>query len=188
MECKNTAYLTFAKARKIPYEIVEKLVNDCPELWKLMKYENPVGKPDLTKEEISSMICPDSMNIDKYNVIFQKMSQQAVADETGKIFAQMRLQVLNSQSLNASTSRLFIVVEFVVNEKKMVCSTDYTIYDNRAFAMLQSFLSAINGQKLSEDNTVFLNGTQTASANFQLVNYNNEFSGYQVVMASNITG
>lgn len=186
----NNAYANYEYARKLPYAVINKLIVDCPEIWKLMYYDEPLGKKDLTIDEISSMICPNSINVGQYNVIFQKYSQEVGMESTGKIFAQTRIQVLGSKSINRTVGRLSLLMEFIVNDKKNTCDTDLTPYDNRALAMAQEAIKALNGISLDgdENNYLFMNGMEDLNASFKLVKFNNEFSGYQLIMNTNILG
>lgn len=190
------SYNSYETVRKLPYLVVDKLIYNCPELWKLMKYVEPLGKPNLSVEEISKMICPNSMNVDNYNVVLQKFSQNAMADDSGNIFAQMRISVLQARSINNTVGRISLLFEMVVHNFKVVCDTDNGALQDRSMAMTQSIIECLNGATLSpyepatSDNGVqlYINGMEDMSAGFKQISFNNEYSGYQLIINANILG
>jgi hypothetical protein len=185
---KNVYYSNYESARSLPYNILNKLMTDDEELWKLLKYENPLGKENLTLDEKRAMICKDSINADRYNVVFQKFTDEAMTSDDGKVFAQMRLQVLSGYSPSSATAKVSVIFQFVVSDKNMVCDTDVTPYDNRAFALCQSVINCLNGKPLVEDgNYLYLNDEEDYNGEFKLVTFNKEYSGYVLVMSMNIS-
>lgn len=185
---EQNKYMTYAEVRKLPYQIINKLMTDNEELWKLLKYTNTVGVANLTLDEKRAMICPDSINADNYNVVLQKFSEEAMTSDSGNVFAQLRIQVLGGYSLTPYNGKVSVVIQLVVTDKKMVCSTDVTPYDNRAFAMCQEVIACLNGKPLNiEGNYLFMNNDEDYNGEFKLVNFNKEYSGYVLVMSANIT-
>ena len=160
---------------------------DNEELWKLMKYDNTVGKPNLTLDEKRAMICTDSINTDRYNVVLQKFTDEAMTSDDGKVFAQMRIQVLSGYSETPSNAKMSVLFQFVVNDKKMLCQTDVTPFDNRAFAMCQNVISCLNGKPLdTAKNYLYINDDEDYNGDLKLVTYNKEYSGYILIMSINI--
>lgn len=189
MDIQQTVkYATYESVRELPYNILNKLMLECEELWKLMKYEDPVGKPNLTMAEKRAMICTDSLQADKYNVVLQKFVEEAMTSDSGNVFAQMRIQVLGGYSKTPSTAKTSVVIQLVVNDKKMICQTDVTPYDNRAFAMCQCVIECLNGKPLYEGgNFLYINDDEDYNGEFKLVTFNKEYSGYVLVMSTNIS-
>lgn len=185
---QDVQYATYESVRTLPYNILNKLMLDCEEVWKLMKYDEPAGKPNLTMAEKRAMICMDSMQADKYNVVLQKFVEEAMTSDGGNVFAQMRIQVLGGFSRTPSKAKVSVVFQFVVNDKKMLCGTDTTPYDNRAFAMCQSVIQCLNGSPLYEGgNYLYINDDEDYNGELKLVTFNKEYSGYVLVMSTNIS-
>lgn len=185
---KNVYYATYGSVRTLPYDIINKLMTDNEELWKLMKYDSPLGKDNLSLEEKRSMICTDSINTDRYNVVLQKFSEEAMTSDEGKVFAQMRIQVLSGYSETPSTAKVSVLFQFIVNDKKMLCNTEVTPFDNRAFAMCQNVIDCLNGKPLSDNkNYLYINDDEDYNGDMKLVTYNKEYSGYILIMSTNIS-
>lgn len=184
---QHVQYADYRSVRTLPYEIINKLMIDNEELWKLMKYDNTVGKPNLTLDEKRAMICTDSINADRYNVVLQKFTDEAMTSDDGKVFAQMRIQVLSGYSETPSNAKMSVLFQFVVNDKKMLCQTDVTPFDNRAFAMCQNVISCLNGKPLdTAKNYLYINDDEDYNGDLKLVTYNKEYSGYILIMSINI--
>lgn len=184
---QHVQYADYRSVRTLPYEIINKLMIDNEELWKLMKYDNTVGKPNLTLDEKRAMICTDSINTDRYNVVLQKFTDEAMTSDDGKVFAQMRIQVLSGYSETPSNAKMSVLFQFVVNDKKMLCQTDVTPFDNRAFAMCQNVISCLNGKPLdTAKNYLYINDDEDYNGDLKLVTYNKEYSGYILIMSINI--
>lgn len=185
---QHVYYADYQSVRTLPYDIVNKLIVDNEELWKLMKYDNTVGKPNLTLDEKRTMICTDSINTDKYNVVLQKFTDEAMTSDEGRVFAQMRIQVLSGYSQSPSTAKISVLFQFVVNDKKMLCQTDVTPFDNRAFAMCQNIISCLNGKPLGNTkNYLYINDDEDYNGDLKLVTFNKEYSGYVLIMSTNIS-
>lgn len=180
-------YPSYESARALPYDIINKLMTDNEEMWKLLRYENVIGKDNLSMAEKRAMICTDSMNADKYNVVLQKFTEDAMTSDEGRVFAQIRLQVLSGYTMHPSSAKLSVVFQIVVNDKKMLCATDKTPYDNRAFAICQNIIECLNGKPLNQNgNYLYMNGEEDYGGELKLVTYNKEYSGYILVMTTNI--
>lgn len=185
---KDVYYANYRSARTLPYDIINKLMQDDEELWKLLKYDDPLGKPNLTMAEKRAMICTDSIKADQYNVVLQKFSEEAMTSDDGNVFAQMRVQVLGGYSSTPSKAKISVVLQFVVNDKKMLCNTDITPYDNRAFAMCQSVIECLNGNPLYDGgNYLYINDDEDYNGDLKLVSFNKEYSGYVLIMSTNIS-
>lgn len=185
---QHVSYADYRCVRTLPYDIINKLITDNEELWKLMKYDNTVGKPNLTLDEKRAMICTDPINTDRYNVVLQKFTDEAMTSDDGRVFAQMRIQVLSGYSQSPSTAKVSVLFQFVVNDKKMLCQTDVTPFDNRAFAMCQNIISCLNGKPLGNTkNYLYINDDEDYNGDLKLVTFNKEYSGYVLIMSTNIS-
>ena len=90
---EKTAYNDYSLVRDLPTIIVNYLFNNSPDFWKLLKYsQNPLSKPDLTNEEKSKMIGKSSFNTEKYNVLFQKYTTDAVVKAINEASEEKRRQ------------------------------------------------------------------------------------------------
>lgn len=183
----NTSqYSNYKSIRKLPTFIVNLLIANGNELWSLLKYPNPINKT-VSLEERKKMISPNSINEDKYNIVFQKFTETAMTTDEGKVFAQIRMQVINGVSQSNITGRINVLFQIIVNNKQMTVDTDFTSHDNRAIAIMQNLIEILNGEPLSiNGNYLFINGKIDYNGGFKLTNFNEEYSGYNLIMTMNV--
>lgn len=177
---EKTAYNDYSLIRDLPTIIINYLFENSPDFWKLLKYsQNPLSKPDLTNEEKSKMIGKSSFNTEKYNVLFQKYTTDAVV----KAITQVRVFVDNVSSYGRTNALARIIFQVVVNNNEMIINTPMSKNDKRDVAIMQTIVQALNGVKLDKTKSqMFINNQIDRFAGAQQVSYNNDYSGFQLTM------
>lgn len=182
MSTMQNAYNSYLEARTLPKKIVDYLFNNVPNFWKLLFYENdPDSNPDLSKAQKASMICKTSSgDTSKYNVLFQHYANEALKDAT----TQVRIEIMKIDSLNRSDAQVRVLFQVIVNNKLMVINTDVSNVDNRATAIMQCLVEALNGLNLEGLKTPLnIDFSQDRYSGVTSMFFNTEFSGYEVVMS-----
>ena len=177
---EKTAYNDYSLIRDLPTIIINYLFENSPDFWKLLKYsQNPLSKPDLTNEEKSKMIGKSSFNTEKYNVLFQKYTTDAVV----KAITQVRVFVDNVSSYGRTNALARIIFQVVVNNNEMIINTPMSKNDKRDVAIMQTIVQALNGVKVDKTKSqMFINNQIDRFAGAQQVSYNNDYSGFQLTM------
>lgn len=177
---EKTAYNDYSLIRDLPTIIINYLFENSPDFWKLLKYsQNPLSEPDLTNEEKSKMIGKSSFNTEKYNVLFQKYTTDAVV----KAITQVRVFVDNVSSYGRTNALARIIFQVVVNNNEMIINTPMSKNDKRDVAIMQTIVQALNGVKLDKTKSqMFINNQIDRFAGAQQVSYNNDYSGFQLTM------
>lgn len=177
---EKTAYNDYSLIRDLPTIIINYLFENSPDFWKLLKYsQNPLSKPDLTNEEKSKMIGKSSFDTEKYNVLFQKYTTDAVV----KAITQVRVFVDNVSSYGRTNALARIIFQVVVNNNEMIINTPISKNDKRDVAIMQTIVQALNGVKLDKTKSqMFINNQIDRFAGAQQVSYNNDYSGFQLTM------
>ena len=181
MSSPDTAYNNYLEARTLPKKIVDYLFYNAPNLWKLLHYtEDPDSKTDLTNNQKAKMICKTSNgDTSKYNILFQHYENEAMKDAT----TQIRIEIMKIDGINRTDAQVRILFQVIVNNKLMIVNTNVSNVDNRAMAITQELVKALNG--------TFIEGVKTPiNIDYSIdrytgvtsVMYNTEFSGYEVVM------
>lgn len=177
---EKTAYNDYKMVRDLPTIIVNYLFNNSPDFWKLLKYsQNPLDKDDLTNKEKAAMIATTSFNTEKYNVLFQKYTVNAMIEAK----SQVRVFVDNVSSIGRTDALVRVIFQVVVNNNEMMIKTPYSAHDKRDVAIMQTIVETLNGVKL--DNTksqIFINNDIDRYAGASQVSYNNDYSGFQLTM------
>lgn len=177
---EKTAYNNYKMVRDLPTIIVNYLFNNSPDFWKLLKYsQNPLDKDDLTSKEKAAMIATTSFNTEKYNVLFQKYTVNAMIEAK----SQVRVFVDNISSIGRTDALVRVIFQVVVNNNEMMIKTPYSAHDKRDVAIMQTIVETLNGVKL--DNTksqIFINNDIDRYAGASQVSYNNDYSGFQLTM------
>ncbi len=180
-EFNKIAYNNYELCRKIPKTIVDYLIDNCPDLWKLLKYsQKPLSKEDLTSKEKREMICKSSFNTEEFNILFQKYTVNAMI----KAKSQVRIFIDDVTSYGRTNALVRIIFQVVVNNNEMIIDTPYSSVDKRDVAIMQTLVNALNGVKLEGmKSQIFINVEQDRYSGAQQVSYNNDYSGFQLSMA-----
>lgn len=182
MSTKNNAYNNYLEARVLPKKIVDYLFNEVPELWRLLYYENnPDSQPDLTNAQKASMIAKASTgDTSKYNILFQHYNNDALKDAT----CQLRIEIMKIDSINRSDAQVRVLFQVIVNNKLMLVNTDVSNVDNRATALMQILVNALNGKCLEGLKTPLnIDFSEDRYSGVESVYFNTEYSGYNVIMS-----
>lgn len=177
----KTAYNNYLLARDLPKLIVDYLFNNSPEFWKLLKYsKNPFDQVELTNKEKNDMICKSSFNTEKYNILFQKFTPDALLEAK----SQVRIFIDDITSYGRTDALVRVVFQIVVNNHEMILpNTPYSEIDKRDVAIMQSIVMALNGVKLEKTKSqMFINFEVDRFSGAKQVSYNSEYSGFQLSM------
>lgn len=182
MATMNNAYNSYFEARTLPKKIVDYLFNNVPKFWKLLFYESdPDSSPDLTNKQKASMIAKTSAgDTSKYNILFQHYTNEALKNAT----TQVRIEIMKINSLNRSDAQVRVLFQVIVNNKLMVVNTDVSNVDNRAMAISQCLVEALNGLNIEGLKTpINIDFEQDRYGGLSSMFFNSEFSGYELVMS-----
>lgn len=182
MATMDNAYNNYLEARTLPKKIVNYLFDNVPDFWKLLYYENdPDNHTDLSNNKKAAMICKTSSgDTSKYNVLFQHYSNEALKDAT----TQVRIEVMKINSPNRTDAQVRVLFQIIVNNKLMVVNTKVSNVDNRAAAIMQCLVEALNGLKLEGLKTPLnIDFSQDRFSGVTSTFFNTEFSGYELVMS-----
>lgn len=177
----KTAYNNYLLARDLPKLIVDYLFNNSPEFWKLLKYsKNPFDQVELTNKEKNDMICKSSFDTEKYNILFQKFTPDALLEAK----SQVRIFIDDITSYGRTDALVRVVFQIVVNNHEMILpNTPYSEIDKRDVAIMQSIVMALNGVKLEKTKSqMFINFEVDRFSGAKQVSYNSEYSGFQLSM------
>lgn len=177
----KTAYNNYLLARDLPKLIVDYLFDNSPEFWKLLKYsQNPFSHENLTSEEKNKMICKSSFDTEKYNVLFQKFTTDAMLEAK----SQVRIYVDDITSYGRTDALVRIIFQIIVNNHEMILpNTPYSEIDKRDVAIMQTIVKSLNGAKIEKTKSqMFINFEVDRYSGAKQVSYNNEYSGFQLTM------
>jgi hypothetical protein len=108
-------------------------------------------------------------------------------DSTVLADAQLRLAILEIKPVNRTNIIVTVVVQCVVNNKATVISTDTVGVENKAFAIAQEVVTALNGTKLDGlKGSLWLDREQDRGTGIRKVGYSDNFSGYEIVFGAYI--
>jgi hypothetical protein len=178
----NNAYNNYSEARILPKKIVDYLFNNVPGLWKLLYYDvDPDSKKDLTNTQKAKMICKSSAgDTSKFNILFQHYNNEALTDAT----TQIRIEIMKIDSLNRTDAEVRVLFQVIVNNKLMVVNTNVSNVDNRAMAITQTLVEALNGTRLDGTKTPLnIDYSNDRLTGVTSVYFNTEFSGYEIIMS-----
>lgn len=177
---QKIAYNDYSLARDLPTMIIDYLFDNSPDFWKLLKYsENPLEQPDLTDEEKIAMIGRSSFNTEKYNVLFQKYTVDAII----KAISQVRIYIDNIASHGRTDALVRIIFQVIVNNNEMIIPTPVSRNDKRDVAIMQEIVKALNGIKLEKTKSqMFINLEIDRFSGASQVSYNTDYSGFQLTM------
>ena len=182
MAVKDNAYNNYSEARILPKKIVDYLFNNVPDLWRILYYPtDPDSNIDLTNSQKAKMICKTSSgDTSKYNILFQHYNNEAMKDAT----TQIRLEVMKITGLNRTDAQVRILFQVIVNNKLMIVNTKVSNVDNRAAAIMQILVEALNGTRIDGTKTPLnIDYSQDRYTGVESVYFNTEFSGYEVIMS-----
>lgn len=180
-EFNKTAYNDYLLVRDLPKLIVDYLFNNSPDFWKLLKYsQNPFFQKDLTAKEKKEMICTSSFNTEKYNVLFQKYTTDALLEAK----SQVRIYVDDITSYGRTNALARIIFQVIVNNNEMILpDTPYSAIDKRDVAIMQTLVKSLNGVKIEKTmSQMFINFEVDRFSGAKQVSYNTDYSGFQLTM------
>lgn len=177
----KSSYNNYLLARDLPKLIVDYLFDNSPEFWKLLKYsQNPFEQKDLTSKEKDKMICKSSFDTEKYNVLFQKFTTDAMLEAK----SQVRIYIDDITSYGRTNSLVRVIFQIIVNNNEMILpNTPYSAIDKRDVAIMQTIVDTLNGVKIDKTKSqMFINFEVDRFSGAKQVSYNSEYSGFQLTM------
>lgn len=146
--CNSKNYNKFEAVDSATKVIVDYLVNNNEDLWKLLKYIKPNDLPlsheNLTYKEKVDMICTDTYevnnNVDK-NILFQIVSDEAFSTA----IPQLRIEI--GEIVPVDSYRGYITIDFqiVVPNKQDIFIAPYSNVARRSIAIFRELVKTLNG-------------------------------------------
>lgn len=178
--CDKVAFNRYNTIRDAGYKIIEQLIKNNDDIWRLLKYNTPdaLNKDFLTLEEKRGLIFEGTTNPDAED--YRVFRQPFLDDAFDSQVSQLRVYLLTMNPENRSVGTVGMALECVCHNKILSLSN----YENRLEVMVQQLLQTLNGIEVGgigelvfDDNSSFFD---LASLNM----YNNRnFLGYTLVMS-----
>lgn len=181
-DAPGEAYNDYRGARKLPWDIMDVLFNECDELWKLLYYKgDTVAQPPVPNDIKQKMVAKGSGgNLDEKQVLFQFFT----SDSSSKANSQLRIQIISAESTNRTNVLCRVGIQCIVNNKNMIVATDESPADNRAMAMTQAIIECLNGHYLDYTKTPLnIDKSIDRYSGITKYDFNNNFSGYITTMS-----
>lgn len=196
LECLNS-YNDFSPLDDITMKIVDFLVGNAPNLWKLLYYTNPnvypLDQPELTKKQISEMIVsmPQEMYDPdvsaKKNILFQIDIDEALSVAV----PQIRMEVGSVMAINSYRGFVNIDFQIIVPNKQRLFLSQYSVVADRRVAIFRELAKAFNGKFVPQSSLyskMFINKSAPYGAGSKTGAYaktfNKNFSGYLVTFSA----
>lgn len=172
------AYNTFRRIRGMCYNVINYLMLNNEEIWKLLRYDTPdaLSMPDLTLQEKAAMIWDGSEEVENFKVF-----RGAFLDDAFKYqCSQLRVFISTLNPDNRSVGTCDICLEPIVHNKLINLDN----YENRLEVLLQQLLETLNGQEIDGAGKLFFdrNGSMYDLASLNVYN-NRNFYGFTIVMS-----
>ena len=179
----NEVYNNFSNARRLPTMIINYLKRNAPNVWRILKYfDAPYQRPELTTEEINKLIVPvwSSTAADEYAVLPLRYSGQAITKQD----IQLRISMYEDNSVNRTTTRVRVMLQFICNNNASLISSPYSNTEDRAFALMQEAIAVLNGAELPEIATVLnMDGAADNAVGWYAAKFSDTYSGYECIMS-----
>lgn len=174
-------YNKFFNIRKVTWSIVDYIINNNKDLLKLLYYGNntPLNQPDLTNEQIRSMICknPNEEDTSLKNILFQT----EIDDGFNASVSQLRIEIGDIIPINPHQSAIQIIFQIVVPNKLKIITTEYSDVDDRTLAIFQEVAKTLNGKVIDNlCSPLYLDrkGNEGRSTGAYREKQNKNYSGY----------
>lgn len=180
MPNNSEAYISYKNARRLPTSIIEYLFENSEDIWKLLKYfEDPMSHDNLTIAEKRDMIAKSSTESESKNIILQRFNNEALTNAINQI----RLEVINVRPYQGRSVGIgSILFQIIIPNQYQIVSTNYSSYDRRDMAIMQEILEKLNGVELGDIGYLFINKDMDNSGGGSAVNFNSQYSGFQLTM------
>lgn len=175
------SYNSYTSLRSVCYKIIEYLMLNNDELWKLLKYntEDALFKENLTMKEKAALIYTGKGDSSDFRVF----RSPYIDDVFDKECAQLRIYMESISPDNPVYGTLDVNLE-VVSHIKIV---DLANYENRLEIMLQQLLQTLNGVYIGGIGKFVFDRDISFYDLCKMNLYNNRnFYGYSLVMSTKI--
>ena len=131
---------TLTSIRNLQNKVVEFLINNNDELWKLLYYPDNDApyKPNLTKDEKRKLIYKGEEDESPYRVFLQSYQDDLVEERQSRMY----VDIHRIKPITIQQSIVTISIE-IMSANKILTLTDGT---NRNTLLLQNIISTLNGQ------------------------------------------
>lgn len=169
--------------RNLSYKIVNYLIDNNEEVWKLLYYSgDTINKPNLSKEQKINLISKNSYSDTEGKKIF---FTRYTSDAEQKAKTQLRLQIYGIQPEDSESMLVTILFQCIVDNQEATLQTDKSSFDNRALAIAQNIVGCLNGAIVSDGTTgIFFNAEVSGLDNIYLTSYGEKFSGYDLYLST----
>lgn len=146
--CPNNEYNEFNPIDSATKNIVDYLVLNNENIWKLLYYIKPnvmpLSQPNLTQEQKAAMICTDpyatNNNVDK-NILFQTTIDEAFSTE----IPQIRIEVGDIVPIDRVRGYMYIDFQVIVPNKQDIFTASYNPVARRTDAIFRELAKTFNG-------------------------------------------
>lgn len=175
---QQCGYNKYSSIRGMGYKIIEYLMLNDDEIWKLLAYDSPdaLSQPSLTFAQKTALIYSGNDNTEKYRVFRQRFMDDAIDYQC----SQLRVYLANV----VPESRSFGTVDFAIEvacHNKLV-NLDYG--ESRLEVMIQRVLEVLNGTSVGGVGLLAFNREVSRYDIISPNLYNNRnFYGYTIIMS-----
>lgn len=178
---QSCGYNKYNSIRNMGYKIIEYLMLNDEEIWKLLKYDTPdaLSKPDLTFKEKSNLVFGGNDNSDNYRVFRQRFIDDAFDIQC----SQLRVYMATIIPDNMTVGTVDFAIEIVVHNK--LVNLDYG--ESRLEVMVQRVIEVLNGSNIGGIGLMFFNreGSRYDGVTTNLYN-NRDFYGYTAILSNRV--
>ncbi len=181
----NEVYSNFLEARRLPMNVVDYLYKNSENLWKLLYYpQSTLGQPNVSNSNKAKMISKvSSVDQSAFQVFFDTYTTDAMVSAN----AQLRISVLEIKPINRTNAIVEIIIQCIVNNKASVIQTDTIPVENKAFAIAQEVVQALNGTEIEGlKGSLWLDKSQDGKTGIYKRGFSDNFSGYELIMSAYI--
>lgn len=179
--CDPSPYNTYKSIRKMGYKVIQHLMLNNDEIWKLLKYDTPdaLSKSDLTLKEKGDLIWDGRSESAKFRVF----RGAYVDDMFNEQCSQLRIYITTLNPDNRTLGTADIGIEIITHVNLVNLDT----YENRLEVMLQQVIETLNGREIDGVGRLFFDRTGSLYDIARLNLYNNRnFYGYTIIFSTKV--
>lgn len=177
-------YNDFYNLRSVTRNIIDYIVENNKDLLKLLYYgdNEPLSKPDLTRQQIQQMICKNPLIEDttEKNILFQMEIDEGFSASV----SQLRVEIGDIYPIDAQRCAFQIVFQIVVPHKQKLIVTNISDVEDRSLAIFQELAKTLDGTLIGDLCSVMYldrRGTMGGTSGAYRQKQNKNYSGYEVV-------
>ena len=175
---ENIAYNKLQPVRGFGYKIIEQLMKDNDDIWKLLKYNTTDAlKHDfLTIEEKKSLIYKGIGDSTDFRIFKGAFVDDSFDDQV----SQLRVYLAAVEPVNRSVSTVNYALEPIVHTKLL----DLDNFEDRLEVMVQQIISTLNGKEIRGITKFSFDRSESYYNSAKLNIYNNRnFFGFTIIMS-----